>query len=242
MRQLMPSSVSPLEEEMARVTESLEDIETEVIATIWNADECPASLLPVLASALSVDIWDEAWPEDRKRRAVREAPHYHTIKGTDESIAMILALLGCRASRTEWWETSPMGRRGTFHVRAFVNERLYPGAPLVTPELFTKVLAAVRRAKPKSRSFTADIAVAVLGSTGVAAALQSLSVMWLSGSVGTTLELGSRLGATTVGQTVGVALLTGSAEHPAVASGEVGAVCTGQSLAIAGIRMEATVS
>lgn len=54
----------------------------EILRTLWSAFECPASELSFLAWALSVDVWDEAWPEARQRRVIAESPAYHRLKTT----------------------------------------------------------------------------------------------------------------------------------------------------------------
>ena len=65
-----------------------------VVPTLWNADTCPASLLPWLAWALSVDDWDADWPEQIKRTACRDAIDIHEHKGTPAAIKRALAVRG----------------------------------------------------------------------------------------------------------------------------------------------------
>ncbi|WP_336800662.1 phage tail protein I [Kaistia sp. MMO-174] len=64
------------------------------IGDLWNADRCPIALLPFLAWAFSVDVWDEAWPEEVKRSVVRNAIPLHRIKGTLEGIRRHVRLAG----------------------------------------------------------------------------------------------------------------------------------------------------
>lgn len=63
-------------------------------ATLWNPDTCPEALLPWLAHALSVDLWNPDWPEEWKRRSIRESVQVHRKKGTVASIRRALAALG----------------------------------------------------------------------------------------------------------------------------------------------------
>lgn len=65
-----------------------------LVPSLWNADTCPASLLPWLAWALSVDDWDADWPEQMKRNACREAVEIHEHKGTPAAIKRALAVRG----------------------------------------------------------------------------------------------------------------------------------------------------
>ncbi len=49
---------------------------------LWNPHRCPAALLPWLAYALSVDEWNEAWPEGLKRNVIAASIEIHRRKGT----------------------------------------------------------------------------------------------------------------------------------------------------------------
>lgn len=53
-----------------------------VLRTLQNADTIPADKLPILAWALSVDIWHESWPIEKKRSVVRTAIGDQILKGT----------------------------------------------------------------------------------------------------------------------------------------------------------------
>lgn len=52
------------------------------IDTLWRWEACPEAFLPWLAWALSVDLWDETWPVERKRGMIRESFDLHRKKGT----------------------------------------------------------------------------------------------------------------------------------------------------------------
>jgi len=56
-------------------------------------ERCPAPLLPWLAWALSVDVWDAAWPEVTKRRAIAESLAIHRIKGSRASVERAVAAM-----------------------------------------------------------------------------------------------------------------------------------------------------
>ena len=64
------------------------------ISTLWNADTCPAPLLPWLAWSFSVEIWDHDWSEATRRSVVREAIGVHQWKGTKTAIKRVLAAVG----------------------------------------------------------------------------------------------------------------------------------------------------
>jgi len=142
---LLPDNATPLEQELARATATIDALDPAVIETIWDAWACPAALLPWLAWALSIDVWDDAWPEVTKRQAIADSPYYHRIKGTRLAVEMALDLAGRPYDIVEWFEAVPTRRRGT----AFVMFE----APL---DQIGPLLARVRRfadaAKPKSRA------------------------------------------------------------------------------------------
>lgn len=65
-----------------------------LVASLWNADTCPAILLPYLAWALSVDEWNDDWGEDWKRAVIKESRLIHQQKGTLAAIRRALAAIG----------------------------------------------------------------------------------------------------------------------------------------------------
>lgn len=64
------------------------------IRRVWNADECPESLLPWLAWAMGVDHWDSAWTEAQKRESIRAAFEVRRTRGTIGAIKRAVASLG----------------------------------------------------------------------------------------------------------------------------------------------------
>ena len=66
----------------------------------WDPDTCPANLLPWLAWALQVDIWDRNWSDDAKRTVIRGAIDVHRRKGTPWAIKRALANAGYGDSAT----------------------------------------------------------------------------------------------------------------------------------------------
>lgn len=62
------------------------------IADLWRPGSCPEALLPYLAWALSVDVWQQDWPVEKKRDVVRSSFEMHRLKGTLEGIRRYAAL------------------------------------------------------------------------------------------------------------------------------------------------------
>ena len=61
--------------------------------------EIPAPHLPWLAWALSVDLWDSTWPEDKRRLLTARALPMHARKGTTASIAEHVRIMGAEPRR-----------------------------------------------------------------------------------------------------------------------------------------------
>lgn len=64
------------------------------IDQMLRPDQCSAAFLPWLAWTLSVDDWDQAWSETRKREVIAASITIHRHKGTVASIKWALAAAG----------------------------------------------------------------------------------------------------------------------------------------------------
>lgn len=62
--------------------------------TAWDAARIPDTWLPVLAWALSVDLWDPDWEPARQREAIRDAYAQHRLKGTPAGWKLVLDRVG----------------------------------------------------------------------------------------------------------------------------------------------------
>lgn len=153
LQTLLPPSATPslraIETIMAEATIGIEA----PIGTLWNVDECPTRLLPWLAWAFSVEVWDARWPEEYRRRIVREAVTLHRQKGTKQGCERALAALGMEAEIKEWFEYG--GRPGTFRVVAKPTLDLIgdPTLPFLSLELRDQVTRVLKWAKPVRAHF-----------------------------------------------------------------------------------------
>lgn len=93
------------------------------INSLWNPYTCPVRLLPWLAWALSVDVWDTSWSELQKRVTIATAVQVHRIKGTRGAVNRALAALGYEVSLVEWFEDTPKGAPYTFRLEVEVDDR-----------------------------------------------------------------------------------------------------------------------
>ncbi len=78
---LLPPNATAMERGLAGPLGRINDIPTPV-DTVFRWDTCPEALLPWLAWALSVDIWSDSWPAERKRQVIKESFSLHRKKGT----------------------------------------------------------------------------------------------------------------------------------------------------------------
>lgn len=92
---LLPPNATRWEKAHGSQTGRITAIPTPV-QDVWRHTSCPTQALPWLAWAMSVDIWDNRWPEARKRNLIYESFHLHFKKGTLYAIRRYLQYAGAR--------------------------------------------------------------------------------------------------------------------------------------------------
>lgn len=90
---LLPPNATEAERALEQATARIGDLPTP-LRGLWDPDTCPAHLLPWLAWALQVDIWDAGWSDDIQRAVIRGAIEVHRRKGTPWAIKRALANAG----------------------------------------------------------------------------------------------------------------------------------------------------
>lgn len=156
-RALLPPNATALERAVAIALADIERVPVP-LRDLWNLRTCPVKLLPILAWSVSVDRWDDAWPEATKREVIRTSFWLHKRKGTITALRRAVEPLGYLIEVIEWWQEKPLGRRGTFHLRIGV---LDTG---ITDEMFNELVRVIDDAKPASRHLTGmDISLEVRG-------------------------------------------------------------------------------
>lgn len=118
---LLPAHSSSIEQQLEQVAAASMDLP---VVRLWSADDCPVALLPWLASALSVDVWQSNWPEQIKRAAIRDAVDVHTSKGTIYAVKAALAALGYEARVVEWHQNAIPGDPFTYEL--YFDQRQVP--------------------------------------------------------------------------------------------------------------------
>lgn len=123
MNSILPGNLPINEREIESLENRISDLDVP-IDRLWNPATCPENILPFLAWALSVDVWNPQWSVEQKRSAVAAAPQLHRIKGTPKAVKMALTQLGLDYEYTEWHEQTPQGAPGTFAITVFINNNL----------------------------------------------------------------------------------------------------------------------
>lgn len=96
---LLPNNRTPWESAVEGANAARWPLPTDLVASVWSPDTCPADLLPYLAWAMSVDVWDDAWPETTKREVIRNSLKLHRLKTTLAGIKAHVALTGATVTR-----------------------------------------------------------------------------------------------------------------------------------------------
>jgi len=87
---------------------------------LWDSDECPETLLPWLAWAQSVDIWDAAATTQQKRDLIKANRAWHKKKGTIGAVREVLAERGYPNAVIEEG-IGQVRRDGTYHRTGLIR-------------------------------------------------------------------------------------------------------------------------
>lgn len=79
---LLPPNATTFERAESLTSASRYPRPAEIIRNAVDPWRCPAHLLPWLAWSWSIDLWNEEWSEERKRRVISRAVELHRLKGT----------------------------------------------------------------------------------------------------------------------------------------------------------------
>jgi phage tail P2-like protein len=141
---LLPSNATQLERLAAQALAQIERVPVP-IRDLISPTRCPLALLPYLAWAMSVDRWEEAWPESTKRQVIASSYYVHAHKGTIGALRRVVEPLGYVMRVVEWWQTTPKGVPGTFVLDIGVLESG------ITEEMYETLTLLIDDAKPVSR-------------------------------------------------------------------------------------------
>ncbi|EZQ18958.1 phage tail protein [Halopseudomonas bauzanensis] len=117
----LPPNSTPYERHLAMVAGHANDVPV-IVREVWNADTSPADLLPWLARAVSIDVWDPEWTTEQKRAAIKASLGVHRKKGTIGAVLDALAALGFTAKVQEWFNQIPQADPYTYRLIIEVDQ------------------------------------------------------------------------------------------------------------------------
>jgi phage tail P2-like protein len=139
---LLPPNSTPIELALEQTSAARRPLPAHLVSDVWSPDACPAHLLGFLAWGLSIDLWDEKWPEAKKRQVCRKALELHQLKTTIAGIKAHVELVDAQvlkavrpparahlqssmtaAGRAAWLDSLPQVRIYPFFRRAFHRPR-----------------------------------------------------------------------------------------------------------------------
>ncbi|MEE4348838.1 MAG: phage tail protein I [Pacificimonas sp.] len=151
---LLPPNSTALERGLAGVMASrMEGIDLPV-RDLWSAERCPEHLLPWLAWALSVDVWDERWTEAQKRAAIEASFFIHRHKGTIAGVRRALAAVDIGLDIVEWWQDASPPY--TFRITAFADA-IFDAGLGIDDELLALIAAQIDTVKPARAHYTLEV-------------------------------------------------------------------------------------
>lgn len=140
----MPPAAHILPRENATPLEIALDLDLEArvldipvpIRDLWRWDTCPPEFLPYLAWAMSVDLWSDAWSEERKREVIRDSFKLHRLKGTYGGLKRFVRLVDSRAVRAITPPQAAFAAPSDYGLEAWESTlpqlRIYPRTPIST--------------------------------------------------------------------------------------------------------------
>jgi phage tail P2-like protein len=157
---LIPNA-TPFERELeSHAAQKYCRVNADIIRDLHDPMKCPLEFLPWLAYALSVDLWNDRWPEAIKRAVCANALEMHRHKGTHGGVMDALAALGVRPEIVYWHEMQPPGEPGTMDVTLWINTILNPAADMIIgAEAVRDILEQLNRSKRASIHYTFRLAV-----------------------------------------------------------------------------------
>lgn len=157
VKTLLPPNATRSEKALEIVmAERLVGIENPIYA-LWNVNTCPEHLLPWLAWAFSVEVWDHSWDVTVKRNMIRNSLAIHRIKGTKHAIELALQTLGMRIDLHEWFELDEHGQQygppHTFLIDVIAGD-VFDAGFAADAELHALISELIQTVKPVRAHFT----------------------------------------------------------------------------------------
>ena len=145
---LLPPNATKLEKDLAALISqalSVLDAPIEAIKTLKNPLTCPVAFLPWLAWARHVDVWSDAWSEERKRQVINESYATHAIKGTLASVNKVLVDAGYSDCVIEEVEASLFDGSNTYNGTIAYNSSDWYKVRVIMNQAITNTEASTIR-------------------------------------------------------------------------------------------------
>lgn len=141
---LLPPNASDLERGLEAAAARVAGVPIP-LPDLWDPQTCPVELLPWLAWGLSIDTWDPAWSEDRKRIETARAIEIQRRKGTRAAIEAVLERFDELLVLVEWFEAEPQLEPHRFRVSMPL---LMGGGDRATAAFAERLVREIYRVKP----------------------------------------------------------------------------------------------
>jgi phage tail P2-like protein len=145
LNSLLPPNASKTEHALEQSTARMADIDVPN-ATLWNPATCPASRLPWLAWALSVDEYSSEWPIDIQRNAITQSVEVHKVKGTIGAVKKSVQAIDLDIEIAEQQNTPH-----TFKANLWVEQ------VTITPAFIQSVSRAIDNSKNARSHYTLNL-------------------------------------------------------------------------------------
>lgn len=143
-RHLLPNNRTALEAGVANA--GTIELDTAPLRGLADSARCPATLLPWLAWAMSVESWDDALNDKQRRELIRQSIPIHKHKGTAGAVRRAMAALGVTVEFQEWRDYG--GAPYTFRLTAWANDNHAPDQKQVlSADLYRRLRRVVDDAK-----------------------------------------------------------------------------------------------
>ena len=190
---LLPPNATELEKAVEESCFRSTNLEA-AIHTLWNpgkeegsslvakeAEACPVDLLPYLAWALGIEIWNSAWSEEEKRWIIKKYLHIRRVRGTLEALKLAYEALGVSLVVKEWWEEGFEGERRPYWFE--VNLYIRSNSVIVNEENRKLIRWMTDRLKPLRSQYDLNIVFTMESFVGAACIARVSKICKLKGEL-----------------------------------------------------------
>ncbi|UWQ00856.1 phage tail protein I [Aliiroseovarius crassostreae] len=168
---ILPPNRTSAEEAMERAIWATKP-DLSPIPTLMSPDNCPVKYLDWLAWSLSVDEWQQDWPEARKRDVLRMSLVIHRRKGTIGAVKLALASMGY----------------GEAHVHEFRDEPTFDGLTLDSGAVFSEPMRWFHYAITLDQPISAEMAASIKRRLDAIAPIRSMLTYVRSNIIATVFD------------------------------------------------------